>query len=109
MTQAASPGDGAHVDGPTAQGASDAGAHRAGGDGSRRMAELFTQQPKPGGSPTLSAWPQFVDFFKVAGQPVQGPWPPHQEPRPEPEADALPVAIPDPEGVAARYRPRNAP
>jgi hypothetical protein len=43
------------------------------------------------------AFPQFVDFLKVAGQPVQGPWPPHQEPRPDPTAvEAGPVAVPDP-------------
>ena len=39
--------------------------------------------------------PQFIDFLKVAGQPVQGPWPPHQEPRPDPDADSLPTALPD--------------
>jgi len=41
------------------------------------------------------AWPQFIDFLKVAGQPVQGPWPPHQEPRPDPDAESLPVAVRD--------------
>ena len=47
------------------------------------------------------SWPwnikQFIDFLKVAGQPVQGPWPPHQEPRPDPDADSLPVAVRDTE------------
>jgi len=38
-----------------------------------------------------------IDHLKVAGQPVSGPWPPHQEPRPDPEEDSLPVAIADPE------------
>jgi hypothetical protein len=28
---------------------------------------------------------------------VAGPWPPHQQPRPDPEEDSLPVAVPDPE------------
>ena len=37
-----------------------------------------------------------IDHLKVASQPVQGPWPPHQEPRPEPDAESLPVAIADP-------------
>ena len=33
----------------------------------------------------------------MAGQPVQGPWPPHQEPRPDPtDIEGTPVAIPDP-------------
>ena len=27
---------------------------------------------------------QLIDYLKVAGQPVQGPWPPHQDPRPDP-------------------------
>jgi hypothetical protein len=43
------------------------------------------------------AFPEFVEFLKVAGQPVQGPWPPHQHPRPDPtDIESLPVAIPDP-------------
>jgi hypothetical protein len=38
-----------------------------------------------------------VDFLKVAGQPVQGPWPPHQRPRPDPaDEESGPVAVPDP-------------
>jgi hypothetical protein len=44
------------------------------------------------------AWPELIDYLKIAGQPVAGPWPPHQEPRPDPEYDSLPVAVPDPEG-----------
>ena len=82
--------------------------------GNPRMYELFagTEQPdteppgterpgvpKEGKSPTVWAFPQFVEFLKVAGQPVQGPWPPHQQRRPDPDgADELPVAVPDPEG-----------
>src|ERR1700727_2323768 len=40
---------------------------------------------------------QLIDYLKVAGQPVAGPWPPHQEPRPDPEEDTLPVAVADPQ------------
>jgi hypothetical protein len=65
--------------------------------GNPRMAELFADAPKTGRSPTVFAWPELIDHLKVAGQPVQGPWPPHQEPRPNPDEDTLPVAIPDPE------------
>jgi len=61
-----------------------------------RLIELFENSPKSGSSPTVWAFPQLIDHFKVASQPVQGPWPPHQEPRPEPEAESLPVAIADP-------------
>ena len=43
------------------------------------------------------AWPQVIDWLKVSAQPVQGPWPPHQQPRPDPDAESLPVAIPDPQ------------
>ena len=50
----------------------------------RRMYELIEHAPKTGKSPTVWAWPQLIDYLKVAGQPVQGPWPPHQEPRPDP-------------------------
>jgi hypothetical protein len=64
------------------------------------MYELIENAPKTGKSPTVWAFPQFVDFLKVAGQPVQGPWPPHQRPRPDPtDIESLPVAVPDPEGV----------
>jgi hypothetical protein len=58
--------------------------------------ELVENAPKESKSPTIWAWPAIIDYFKVAGQPVQGPWPPHQEPRPDPGAESLPVAVPDP-------------
>ena len=59
--------------------------------------ELFKDAPKTGKSPTVFAFPQLVEYLGVAGQPVQGPWPPHQEPRPDPtDIDGTPVAIPDP-------------
>jgi hypothetical protein len=61
------------------------------------MAELFKDAPKTGKSPTVFAFPQLVEYLGVAGQPVQGPWPPHQEPRPDPtDIDEAPVAIRDP-------------
>jgi hypothetical protein len=28
---------------------------------------------------------------------VAGPWPPHQQPRPDPDYESLPTAVPDPE------------
>lgn len=61
-----------------------------------RMFELVEDAPKEGGSPTVWAYPEFVDFLKVAGRPVAGPWPPHQRPRPDPSDESLPVAVPDP-------------
>ena len=70
--------------------------------GNPRMYELIENAPQstsagPGKGPTVWAFPEFVEFLKVAGQPVQGPWPPHQHPRPEPtDIESLPVAIPDP-------------
>lgn len=71
--------------------------------GNPRIFELIEHAPVNtdgvGGSPTIWAWPQFVEFTKVAGQPVQGPWPPHQQPRPDPDRPGAtdgPVAIPDP-------------
>ena len=63
--------------------------------GNPRMFALIENSPKTGDSPTVWAFPQFVEFLKVAGQPVQGPWPPHQEPRPDPDADSMPTAVPD--------------
>jgi hypothetical protein len=63
--------------------------------GNPRLYELIESSPKVGPSPTVWAWPQLIDHFKVASQPVQGPWPPHQEPRPDPDAESLPVAVPD--------------
>lgn len=64
--------------------------------GNPRLYELIEDTPKEGPSPTVWAWPQLIDHLKVAGQPVQGPWPPHQERRPDPGAESLPVAVPDP-------------
>lgn len=64
-----------------------------------RIYELIEHSPKTGTSPTIWSWPQIIDYLKVAGQPVQGPWPPHQEPRPDPTAESLPVAVPDPEST----------
>jgi hypothetical protein len=65
--------------------------------GNPRLYELVEHAPKTGKSPTIWAWPLIIDYFKVAGQPVQGPWPPHQEPRPDPEAESTPVAVRDPQ------------
>jgi hypothetical protein len=68
--------------------------------GNPRFYELIEDSPKEGASPTIWAWPQITEYLKVAAQPVQGPWPPHQNPRPDPDADSMPVAVPDPQGVA---------
>ncbi|MGO9081478.1 MAG: hypothetical protein ACLQDY_20960 [Streptosporangiaceae bacterium] len=64
--------------------------------GNPRLYELVEHAPKTGKSPTVWAWPQLMDYLKVAAQPVAGPWPPHQQPRPDPEEDSLPVAVADP-------------
>jgi len=61
-----------------------------------RLFELIEDAPKTGKSPTVWAWPQLVDYLKIAGQPVSGPWPPHQEPRPDPDYESGPQAVPDP-------------
>jgi hypothetical protein len=68
--------------------------------GNPRLYELIEHAPKAGKSPTVWAWPELIDYLKVAGQPVPGPWPPHQEPRPNPEEDTLPVAVADMPPVA---------
>jgi hypothetical protein len=70
--------------------------------GNPRLYELIEHAPKTGKSPTVWAWPELIDYLKVAGQPVQGPWPPHQQARPDPDEDSLPVAVPDPEARGAR-------
>ena len=72
--------------------------------GNPRLYELIEHAPKTGKSPTVWAWPQLVDYLKIAGQPVSGPWPPHQEPRPDPDYEAGPVAVADPHS-----EPRSAP
>jgi hypothetical protein len=63
----------------------------------RRMYELIKDAPKTGESPTIWAFPQVVEFMKVAGQPVSGPWPPHQRARPDPDDESMPVAIVEPD------------
>ncbi len=70
--------------------------------GNPRLYELIEHAPKTGKSPTVWAWPELIDYLKVAGQPVPGPWPPHQEPRPDPEDDTLPVAVADTESRCPR-------
>jgi len=64
------------------------------------MFELIEDTPKEGPS-TVWAWPQIIEYMKVAAQPVQGPWPPHQHRRPDPDADSMPTAVPDSRGVSA--------
>ena len=76
--------------------------------GNPRLYELVEHVPKTGKSPTVWAWPELMDYLKIAGQPVAGPWPPHQEPRPDPEEDSLPVAVADP-GPPARPEPLARP
>lgn len=66
--------------------------------GNPRLYELIEGSPKVGKSPTVWAWPQIIDHLKVASQPVQGPWPPHQQRRLDPDADSLPMAVADPQG-----------
>jgi hypothetical protein len=68
-----------------------------------RLYELIEHAPKTGKSPTIWAWPEVIDYLKIAGQPVPGPWPPHQQPRPDPEEDSLPVAVADPGPALARH------
>ena len=70
--------------------------------GNPRLYELIEHAPKTGKSPTVWAWPQLVDYLKIAGQPVSGPWPPHQEPRPDPDYEAGPVAVADPHSAPAK-------
>lgn len=74
--------------------------------GNPRIFELIEDAPKTGKSPTIWAWPEVTDWFKIAGQPVPGPWPPHQEPRPNPEEESLPVAVVEPK---RENQPKNEP
>jgi len=76
--------------------------------GNPRLYEVIEDAPKKAQSPTVWAWPQLVDYLKVAGQPVPGPWPPHQEPRPDPDYETGPVAVPDPQGPPTSQAPRIA-
>jgi hypothetical protein len=75
--------------------------------GNPRIYELIENAPKTGKSPTIWAWPEVVDWLRVAGQPVPGPWPPHQQPRPNPEEESLPVAVVEPERPADSPAPRR--
>jgi hypothetical protein len=82
--------------------------------GNPRIFELIENAPKVGKSPTIWAWPEVVDWLRVAGQPVPGPWPPHQQRRPEPEEESIPTAVVEPERdeparPAASSRPSSTP
>jgi hypothetical protein len=74
--------------------------------GNPRQYELIENAPKTGKS-TVWAWPQIIEYLKVAAQPVQGPWPPHQQPRPDPEAESMPVAVADPAAFSPRSEPQT--
>lgn len=72
--------------------------------GSPRIFELIQDAPgknnrdRVGGDNSVWAWPEVTEFLKIAGQPVPGPWPPHQEPRPDPSlSDAEATAVAEPE------------
>jgi hypothetical protein len=79
------------------------------GRGNPRIFELIEGAPKVNKnptSPTIWAWPEVVDMLKIAGQPVPGPWPPHQVPRPDPAPEEIPVAVPE-KRQPDSMRPRN--
>jgi hypothetical protein len=79
------------------------------GRGNPRIFELIEGAPKVNKdptSPTIWAWPEVVDMLKIAGQPVPGPWPPHQVPRPEPTSEEIPLAVPE-KKLPSSMRPRN--
>ena len=88
----------------------------------RRMYELIENAPKTGKGPTIWAWPQLTEYLKTAAQPVAGPWPPHQEPRPlygdsrpplwgpvegpgRPRIEGFPQLDGIPQGTDLRFRP----
>jgi hypothetical protein len=77
--------------------------------GNPRLFELIEHAPKTGKSPTVWAWPELIDYLKIAGQPVSGPWPPHQEPRPDPDYESGPVAVADPHSAHVSRAPEQAP
>lgn len=77
--------------------------------GNPRIFELIENAPKVGKSPTIWAWPEVVDWLRVAGQPVPGPWPPHQKPRPNPEEESEPMAVVEPERPEPRAPRPSAP
>jgi hypothetical protein len=79
------------------------------GRGNPRIFELIEGAPKVNKdptSPTIWAWPEVVDMLKIAGQPVPGPWPPHQVPRPDPAPEEIPIAVPEKRQPSSQ-RPRN--
>jgi hypothetical protein len=76
-------------------------------NGNPRLYELIEHAPKTGRSPTVWAWPELIDYLKIAGQPVAGPWPPHQEPRPDPDYESGPVAVADPHSATREATPRE--
>jgi len=73
--------------------------------GNPRLYELVEHAPKTGKSPTVWAWPELIDYLKIAGQPVSGPGPPHQQPRPDPDYESGPVAVADPHSAASGPTP----
>ena len=64
--------------------------------GNPRLYELIENAPKTGKSPTVWAWPQLIDYLKVAGQPVAGPVAAAPGAAPRPRRRVGPVAAADP-------------
>jgi hypothetical protein len=66
--------------------------------GSPRIYELVQDAPGKGKANSVWAWPEVTEMLKIAGQPVPGPWPPHQEKRPDPSlAPGEAVAVAEPQ------------
>src|SRR5216110_3282732 len=66
--------------------------------GNPRLYELIENAPKTGKSPTVWAWPELIDYLKIAGQPVPGPWPPPPGPPPGPTSRFPPGGRAGPRG-----------
>ena len=68
-----------------------------------RLYELIEHAPKTGKSPTVWAWPELIDYLKIAGQPVAGPWPfPIRTPTPRQRASSACTRL----GSATRHHER---
>lgn len=67
--------------------------------------KLVKHSPKTGKSPTVWAWPQLMDYLKIAGQPCTGVLAAASGTAPRPGGGHLPVAVADPRPMSPRWTP----
>ena len=73
-----------------------------------RLYELIEERAEDGEEPHGMGVAAVVDYLKIAGQPVAGPWPPHAQWRPDPDYAVRAAGRPRPPVRPAQRQLREA-